>query len=80
MYAPPVCRVDSSLCGPPVAFGSIVTYAPWRSYTFAIVWLLAKNRSVWEYLVCLDAITYGLTYHVRFVYCLCWGPPVPEST
>lgn len=46
----------------------------------AAVWLLAKNRSVWEYLVFLDAITYGLTYHVRFVYCLCWGPPVPEST
>ena len=63
-----------------MAFGYCVTYAPWQSYTFAIVWLPANNRNVWEYLDCLDAITYGLTYYVRFVYCLCWGPPVPEFT
>ena len=63
----PVCRASCSLCDPSVAFGCSVTYTPWRSYTFAIVWLLANNRSVWEYLVCLDAITYRLTYYVRFV-------------
>ena len=63
----PVCRASCSLCGPSVAFGCSVTYTPWRSYTFAIVWLLVNIRSVWEYLVCLDAISYRITYYVRFV-------------